>query len=257
MYTKEQVDEMLSQVEQEFENALGSIAKSEENIEEENDIEVEENEELEKAEFNEEYDDIEDYETIDELYASMEKNEIEAHYESLKRVMLDKFEELEKNDKRDHAEGDSSLDEFHAKAKKDSDYDELSEHGKTQRAKKYQKEASQAKFGKSEENAENEMLKSENEELKKSYEELKNMVDQLFNVKKAPAQKAVTNVNYIAKSEESNSEEIDFSEMSKNEITAKLKTIDYSGLKKSDREAINNYYLDNGSVDSIKHLIRE
>ena len=37
MYTKEQVDEMLSQVEQEFENALGSIAKSEENIEEEND----------------------------------------------------------------------------------------------------------------------------------------------------------------------------------------------------------------------------
>ena len=50
MYTKEQVDEMLSQVEQEFENALGSIAKSEENIEEETEIEVEaQTEELEKS----------------------------------------------------------------------------------------------------------------------------------------------------------------------------------------------------------------
>lgn len=218
MYTKEQVDEMLSQVEQEFENALGSIAKSEENIEEENDIEVEaqESEELEKSEDQEVETEEEDYETIDDLYASMTKSEQEAHYAAVKKSLYG--EEIEA-----------------------------------------QQEEVEEKIEKAEENDEEEveMLKSENEELKKNYEELKSMVDQLFNVKKAPAQKAVTNVNYIAKSEESNSEEIDFSEMSKNEITAKLKTIDYSGLKKSDREAINNYYLDNGSVDSIKHLIRE
>ena len=218
MYTKEQVDEMLSQVEQEFENALGSIAKSEENIEEENDIEVEAQEsgELEKSEDQEVETEEEDYETIDDLYASMTKSEQEAHYAAVKKSLYG--EEIEA-----------------------------------------QQEEVEEKIEKAEENDEEEveMLKSENEELKKNYEELKSMVDQLFNVKKAPAQKAVTNVNYIAKSEESNSEEIDFSEMSKNEITAKLKTIDYSGLKKSDREAINNYYLDNGSVDSIKHLIRE
>jgi len=222
MYTKEQVDEMLSQVEQEFENALGSIAKSEENIEEENDIEVEaqESEELEKSEDQEVETEEEDYETIDDLYASMTKSEQEAHYAAVKKSLYG--EEVEAQQE----EAEEKIEKSEAKAE-ENDEEEV------------------------------EMLKSENEELKKNYEELKSMVDQLFNVKKAPAQKAVTNVNYIAKSEESNSEEIDFSEMSKNEITAKLKTIDYSGLKKSDREAINNYYLDNGSVDSIKHLIRE
>lgn len=222
MYTKEQVDEMLSQVEQEFENALGSIAKSEENIEEENDIEVEaqESEELEKSEDQEVETEEEDYETIDDLYASMTKSEQEAHYAAVKKSLYG--EEVEAQQE----EVEEKIEKSEAKAE-ENDEEEV------------------------------EMLKSENEELKKNYEELKSMVDQLFNVKKAPAQKAVTNVNYIAKSEESNSEEIDFSEMSKNEITAKLKTIDYSGLKKSDREAINNYYLDNGSVDSIKHLIRE
>lgn len=222
MYTKEQVDEMLSQVEQEFEDALGSIAKSEENIEEENDIEVEaqESEELEKSEDQEVETEEEDYETIDDLYASMTKSEQEAHYAAVKKSLYG--EEVEAQQE----EVEEKIEKSEAKAE-ENDEEEV------------------------------EMLKSENEELKKNYEELKSMVDQLFNVKKAPAQKAVTNVNYIAKSEESNSEEIDFSEMSKNEITAKLKTIDYSGLKKSDREAINNYYLDNGSVDSIKHLIRE
>lgn len=222
MYTKEQVDEMLSQVEQEFENALGSIAKSEENIEEENDTEVEaqESEELEKSEDQEVETEEEDYETIDDLYASMTKSEQEAHYAAVKKSLYG--EEVEAQQE----EVEEKIEKSEAKAE-ENDEEEV------------------------------EMLKSENEELKKNYEELKSMVDQLFNVKKAPAQKAVTNVNYIAKSEESNSEEIDFSEMSKNEITAKLKTIDYSGLKKSDREAINNYYLDNGSVDSIKHLIRE
>lgn len=209
MYTKQQVDEMLSQVEQEFENALGSIIKSEENIEEE--VEVETTEELEKSESEEEIE--EDYETIDDLYASMTKSEREAHYTAVKKSLFGEVEEqsMEKSEK--------------VEAKEDKEV---------------------------------EMLKSENEELKKNYEQLNELVNQLFNTKKAPAQKAVTNINYIAKSEETQVEEKeDFSKMSKSEVTAKLKAIDYSELKKSDREAINNYYLDNGSVESIKHLIRE
>jgi S-DNA-T family DNA segregation ATPase FtsK/SpoIIIE len=218
MYTKEQVDAMLSQVEQEFETALGSIAKSEENIEEEKEIEIEASEEMEKSEDEVEVEaEEDDYETIDDLYASMTKSEQEAHYAAVKKSLFGMEEEKEE----------------------EIEAEEIEE------------------IQKSEDNTEVEMLKSENEDLKKSYEELKSVVDQLLNVKKAPAQKAVTNVNYIAKSEETENEEIDFSEMSKSEITAKLKSIDYSELKKSDREAINNYYLDNGSVDSIKHLIRE
>jgi hypothetical protein len=221
MYTKEQVDDMLSQVEQEFENALGSIAKSEENIEEEKEIEVEaQAEELEKSETEEVEAEEEDYETIDDLYASMTKSEKEAHYAAVKKSIFG--EEVEE----EAVEEQSMEKSEEVEAKEDND--------------------------------EVEMLKSENEELKKNYEQLNELVSKLFNTKKAPAQKAVTNVNYIAKSEETEVEEKeDFSNMSKSEVTAKLKAIDYSELKKSDREAINNYYLDNGSVDSIKHLIRE
>jgi hypothetical protein len=220
MYTKEQVDDMLSQVEQEFENALGSIAKSEENIEEEKEIEVEaQAEELEKSESEEVEFEEEEEETIDDLYASMTKSEKEAHYAAVKKSIFG--EEVEE----EAVEEQSMEKSEEVEAKEDEEV---------------------------------EMLKSENEELKKNYEQLNELVSKLFNTKKAPAQKAVTNVNYIAKSEETEFEEKeDFSNMSKSEVTAKLKAIDYSELKKSDREAINNYYLDNGSVDSIKHLIRE
>jgi hypothetical protein len=214
MYTKQQVDEMLSQVEQEFENALGSIAKNEEIIEEEIEIEAQAIEELEKSEIEE--DEIEeDYETIDDLYASMTKSEKEAHYAAVKKTLFG--EEIEEEVVEEKTMEKSEI----------------------------------------EDDKEFKMLKSENEELKKNYEQLNELVNQLLNTKKAPAQKAVTNVNYIAKSE--NNEEIkeDLANMSKSEVTAKLKSIDYSELKKSDREAINNYYLDNGSVESIKHLIRE
>jgi serine protease inhibitor len=43
--------------------------------------------------------------------------------------------------------------------------------------------------------------------------------------------------------------------MSKGEVTAKLKALDFQSLSKSDRDAINNFYLQNGSVEKIKHLI--
>jgi hypothetical protein len=78
----------------------------------------------------------------------------------------------------------------------------------------------------------------------------------MFNTKKAPSQKAITATNYIAKSEEEDNQ-VDFSKMTKGEITSKLKSIDYSSLEKSDREAINEYCLNNGSVEKIKHLIKE
>lgn len=213
MYTKEQVDEMLSQVEQEFNNALGSITKNEE-TEVESEVETEE---LEKAEV--ETEETEDYQTIDELYASMEKNEIEAHYESVKKVMFEKSEEIE---------------------------EDSIEKSETEEVEEIQMVKS-----------ENENLKEENEELKKNLENIEGLINKMFNTKKAPSQKAITSANYIAKSEEAEENEIDFSKMTKSEITSKLKSLDYSSLEKSDREAINEYCLNNASVNKIKHLIKE
>jgi len=220
MYTKEQVDEMLFQVEQEFNNALGSIAKNEDTEIEASQVEEVEVEEIEKSEEPAEYyeeAEAEDYETIDDLYASMSKNEIEAHYESVKRVMFGEAEE-------------------ESMAKSESEEEESEE---IQMVK-----------------SENSNLKEENEELKKSLENIENLINKMFNTKKAPSQKAITATNYIAKSEEEDNQ-VDFSKMTKGEITSKLKSIDYSSLEKSDREAINEYCLNNGSVEKIKHLIKE
>jgi hypothetical protein len=220
MYTKEQVDEMLFQVEQEFNNALGSIAKNEDTEIEASQVEEVEVEEIEKSEEPAEYyeeAEAEDYETIDDLYASMSKNEIEAHYESVKRVMFGEAEE-------------------ESMTKSESEEEESEE---IQMVK-----------------SENSDLKEENEELKKSLENIENLINKMFNTKKAPSQKAITATNYIAKSEEEDNQ-VDFSKMTKGEITSKLKSIDYSSLEKSDREAINEYCLNNGSVEKIKHLIKE
>jgi len=208
MYTKEQVDAMLSQVEQEFEKTLGSITKNE-NIEE-NTEEVVVEEAMAKSEDSE-------YETIDELYGSMDKAEKEAHYNSIKKSLFGEVEESEE--------------EVIAKSEEtETEEDSLVK-------------------------SENEELKKSNEELKKSYEELNALVSKMFTAKKVPAQKAITNVNYIAKSEETNTEEVDLTKMSKNEITTMIKSIDQESLTKSDRNAINDFYLKNASVETIKHLI--
>lgn len=220
MYTKEQVDDMLSQVEREFEKTLGSIVKSEK-IEEAEEI-AEEEQSLEKSEETEEveYTD-EDYQTVDDLYGSMSKSEIEAHYASIKRVMF----------------GDETEEKSEEMTKSEDS----------------QKETDMIK-------AEISTVKAENEELKKSVETMTELLNKLFNSgKKAPAQKAITEISYIAKSEESESETkgLDISKMSKSEITNKLKSVNYAELSKSDRDCINDFYLNNGSVEKIKHLIKE
>jgi hypothetical protein len=271
MYTEKQVDDMLSQVEKEFEKALDSIAKNEE-VE----TEVEASEELETEEViakSEETEEVEteesEYETVDELYGSMTKSEIEAHYNSIKKIMFG--EELEKAAKRDHAEGDTAMDEFYPgkeeKEKLGEDYEDLSPHAKEQMAKERQKKASkEAGFGKAEDESEetevlakseNEVkLEEENEELKKNLETVNELLGKLFNKEEAPKGKAITNTDYIAKSEEAKEEGKDFASMSKSEVTSKLKSIDYSELSKSDRNAINEYCLKNTSVETIKHLLR-
>lgn len=217
MYTKEQVDEMLLQVEQEFEKTLESIAKNEEN----------ETEELETSE---------EFETIDELYASMDKSEIEAHYDAIKKVMFGEAEKMAKEESAAHEAAESEEEEKKEHKKKKEEKEEMEKCGEMV-AKKSEKD-----------------LVSENEELKKNLETLNDLVAKMFN-RKAPTQKAITNASFIAKSEETETPAFNVSELSKSEITSKLKALDYGKLSKSDKDAINNFYLENGSVNKIKHLI--
>lgn len=221
MYTKAQVDEMLLQVEQEFEKTLEGIAKNEKNEIVEESVEA----------------DSEDFETIDDLYASMTKSEVEAHYSSLKKVMMAKAEEKEeeKEESKEHEEEEKK---DKKEDKEEDKKEEMEKCGDMSAAKKSEKS-----------------LVEENEELKKSIETLNDLVSKLFSAKKAPTQKAITATNFIAKSEELETETVSIAEMSKGEVTAKLKALDFQSLSKSDRDAINNFYLQNGSVEKIKHLI--
>jgi hypothetical protein len=266
MYTKQDLDEVLSQVQQEFEKALGSINKSEEE------------EEIELAKSEEEAEEVSDeeneYETIEELYSSMTKSEMEAHYASIKKVLFGENMEKAEDEDEDEDEDDDAM-------KKDEDEDDLSPHAKEQKAKESQKkmraenaasgamdrnydQAARSEVHKSESTkvkmnkSEVEAIKAENEELKKNLDNVTELLNKMFETtKKAPAQKAITGMTYVAKSEEGKEEGIDISKLSKSEITNKLKGLDYGTLSKSDKDAINSFYLNNGSVEKIKHLIIE
>ena len=153
----------------------------------------------------------------------MNKSEKEAHYISIKKAMVGESEETKT---------------------------EEAPINKTEEV----QEAVEEEMAKSE----NEVaLETENEELKKNLGNVNELLSKLFNKNKAPKGKAITSTSYIAKSEGSEKEEIDsgFEKMSKGEITSKLKNIDYADLTKSDRTAINEFCLENGSKEKIKHLI--
>ena len=241
MYTKAQVDEMLLQVEQEFERTLEGIAKNEKNQTTEESVEA----------------DSEEFETIEDLYASMTKNEIEVHYSSIKKVMMTKSEDEDEKESKEHEEKEKKEDKKHEEkeemekcgemsAKKSEDEDEDEE----EEEKKDRKKSDAPKMDKSEKS-----LIQENEALKKNLESLNDLVNKLFASKKAPVQKAITASSFIAKSEELETEGVNVAEMSKGEVTSKLKALDFQSLSKSDRDAINNFYLKNESVEKIKHLI--
>lgn len=179
----------------------------------------------------------EDITEMDNLYGSMGKSEAEAHYKSLKKTLF----------------GDDETTEI-AKAEEIIAEEEASENSDND-LKKFE--------------SENEELKKSNEELKKSNEELKKNLEGLIStltesVKKgsAPKGKAITKIQYIAKSEEENKEDnketkVDVSKLSKSEIAKKLNDKIREGkLEKSDKDAINSYYLgEKTSIESIKHLL--
>lgn len=110
-------------------------------------------------------------------------------------------------------------------------------------------------------NPETEILKSEvvaakakNDELQKTLDAVTLFVTKLVEKRAAPAGKAITQIETIAKNEAGSDDKV----LTKEEITAKLSSkASDPKLEKSDREAINKYYA-TGQINltGISHLLK-
>ena len=214
-----QFSEYLNKAEKEKEPAMTKSEQIAEEVVEnaESETVVEKSEE---SEFN--YDE-EDFKEMNKLYSSMNKAEAEAPYKSVKKALFG--EESEESEKPEQ---------------------------KMQKSESKETEEKEDLIAKSEFEA----VKEENDKLKKSIEDLTNAVKN-FNKNRAPAQKAITQIKYLKKSEvEEAAEEVKSSEsLSKSEIARKLSEQIRKGASPDDKEKINQYYLDKTSIDTIKHLL--
>ena len=91
-------------------------------------------------------------------------------------------------------------------------------------------------------------LQAKNEELKKNMEAVSKFLETLKT--SVPQRKSVTSVDYIQKTEDT--KELSLEQVDK-VLSAKVKD---SSLSKSDRDAINSYYLSGKSIETIKHLLK-
>lgn len=242
-YSDKDMEALISEVEAEF----NSVYKSEDTEEtetqdlaksEDNEVEVEaqaedsevETQELAKSEEDELNYDDEDIKEMNELYASMTKSEKEAHYSALKSVLFSEEKVTAEEKEEVVAKSEEQVED----SKEESDVSLL----------KAELEASNEKV----------------EKLEKSLSDLVGLLHKnVKEGKKAPQQKAVTEIQYMKKSEDEavqEKEDADISKLSKSEINAKLREKARSTeLKKSDRERINAFVLENTSIDTIKDLL--
>lgn len=237
-YSEQDMAALISEVEAQFAEHLAKseakneekLAKSEEVTEEvaaadeqeelqASEEEVQKSEETEAVDFD--YDE-EDIEEMHKLYASMTKSEAEAHLASIQKALGVKTstEEVEESVEMTKSETEESSESL-LKSELDS-------------------------------------VKKDNEELKKSIEKLTAAMTSYVKKSTAPKQKAISGIEYIAKSEEPEPKEDkkDFENLSKSEISQILTQKIRSGkLEKSDKEKVNQYYLDNTNIETIKHLL--
>lgn len=131
--------------------------------------------------------------------------------------------------------------------------------GKIPGAKSPASKADGVQMNKSEGNVEFELLKSELEaekansaELKKSFDKATELLTSVVKKMTVPQGKAITSMDVIEKSESTHG----ITELSKSEVTQLLMKKDQTKLTKSDRDAINSYYLDKSDVNTISHLLK-
>ena len=224
-YSEKDMATLISEVETQFADYLTKSEKEETTLQKsETEIVAEDKVETSEEDTIEkaEFDyEEEDFVEMDKLYSSMGKAEAEAHYKSLKKTLF--------------TEGEEKI------TKKEENVVEKSEKENDTIAK-----------------TEFTAVKKENEDLKKNVENLTVAMTK-FLTGKAPKRKAITDIEYVAKSEEKEEDKQpeDVSKLNKNEISKRLTAkIRSNSLEKSDKDLINKYYLeDNTSFDSIKHLL--
>ncbi len=199
------------------------------------------------------YDD-EDMQHMHSMYSSMSKSELKAHHDCIRKCMdgmsmseQPAMAKAEMEDKAKDAEGyrpNGGPKDGKAEAE-----------GKGPAASDAQALEKSEKFGAVEEisliKSELEATKAKSEEYKKNLEAVEAFLKK-FVEKTAPAGKAITSLDVIAKTESVAAEK----PLQKSEIDAKLmaKAKDLS-LSKSDREAINSYYCGGKNIEKVRHLL--
>jgi hypothetical protein len=196
------------------------------------------------------YDD-EDLGHMHSMYSSMSKGELKAHHDSIRKCMDGMG--LAK------CEAGMSKSELEDAAKDAQGYRPNGgpKDGKAENQSKSAGPTDDQAMNKSEKSTEVALLKSELEAAKASGEEHKKNLEAVeaflkkFVEKTAPAGKAITSLDIIAKSDSAEGKK----SLSKSEIDAKLlaKASDPS-LKKSDRDAITSFYF-NKNIESVRHLL--
>lgn len=182
--------------------------------------------------------DAEDIAQMDQMYMSMSKAELLAHHDSCVRAL--------------DAQG---AEHTHAAPAQPAAPAAPAAEAQAPVA----EEKMEMSMNKSEPNAELELAKSEAaaakakaEELQKNLSGIQEFLTQL--VKKVPQGKAITSLEQVSKSEAGATE---VQELSKSEINAKLlaKAADPK-LTKTDRDAINAFYLNQANFNTINHLLK-
>lgn len=249
-YSEQDMAALISEVEAQFSEHLAKTESNEDtNKTEAVEAKIEKSEpkvEVEAEKTNEtqngfDYDD-EDYQEMDKMYLSMTKSEAEAHYQSVKKTL---FGEVEETSEAPAAEVKIEKSENSAEVKIEAKIETKAKENDIQKSLEEEK--------------------TKNVKLEKSFQELLGKLTSFVKKgKTAPEQKAVTQIEYIAKTEEEKTieknekEKVDVSKLKPAEVTARLNEKVRSGdLKKSDRESINDFYLGEkaGDIESIKHLL--
>jgi len=237
-YSEKDMAALISEVESQFTNHLAKAEKATVT-----DLKKSESVEQPKAEgkqvveaapqeqgFDYDEDDIKE---MNEMYSSMTKAEANANFESLKKVVSGEEEKPEvKAEEKVIAKSEVKAEE-----------------------KPEQKD--ETKLLKSEV----ETLKSDKEKLEKSLKDLTAALAKFVKGTGAPKQKAITRIEYVAKSEEetvkTEEKKEDVSKLDKSEISKRLSAKIRSGkLEKAEREKINEFYQSGSkNIESIRHLL--
>lgn len=231
---KNELFSIIQEVESEFSDVLSNIAsqnilsKSEESEESEKDKKVKEDKKDKEEDYEEENEKEEDKEEDEEEdEEKMKKSEIDYSEEDFSQELNNLYTSMSKSELALHAESLQNV----LKSEKTLNKSEQSVTLEEVIAKKDEKI----------------------EGLEKSLDRLLSSFNKFIGNDEAPASKAITSLDFVAKSEELNSKNIDWTPQ---KIHAKLETLSKSSnTSRTDRESINDYYLNGKNLESIKHLL--